>query len=111
MTFRNTKQVRPLSLERVSVVIKAENRADVLARVVLLFHRLNVEIDALYMVRPRDSETMGMNVTIQLSRERSRRIEANLYKIASVTSVEIERGAKEVLGEPFDDEPRTQSRR
>jgi acetolactate synthase small subunit len=111
MTFRSTKQVSALSLERVSFVIKAENRADVLARVVLLFHRLNVEIDALYMVRRRRSETMRMSVTIQFSREGSRRIEANLYKIASVASVEIGRGAKEVLGEPFDDEPRTQSRR
>jgi len=100
-----------MSVERVIFVIKAENRADVLARVVLLFHRLNVEIDALYMVRRRDSETMRMSVTIQFSREGSRRIEASLYKIASVTSVKIERGTKEVLGEPFDDEPRTQSRR
>src|ERR1700730_2260426 len=40
-----------MSAERVTFVIQAENGADVLARVALLFHHLNVEIDALYMVR------------------------------------------------------------
>ena len=100
-----------MSLERVSYLIKAENRADVLARVVLLFHRLNIDIDALYMVRPRHSETMRMSVTMQFSREGSRRIEASLYKIASVTSVKIEWGTKDILGEPFDDELKTRSRR
>ena len=54
---------------------------------------------------------MRMSVTMQFSREGSRRIEASLYKIASVTSVKIEWGTKDILGEPFDDELKTRSRR
>ncbi len=82
--------------ERITFVIKAENRADVLPRVVMLFHRLNVEIQALYMVRRRGSETVGVNVTIEADRSGARRLEANLYKVVSVRSVKTQRGAKEI---------------
>ena len=50
------KCIRRAAVERVTFAIQAENRAEVLARVVLLFHRLNVEITALYIVRRRRSE-------------------------------------------------------
>ena len=106
MISRRTKQLWGLGVERVTFVIQAENRADVLARIVLLFHRLNVDVEALYMVRRRGSETMRISVTIQADRERSRRIEANLYKVVEVICVKTEQGIKEVLGESFDDEPR-----
>ncbi len=49
---------------------------------------------------------MRISVTIQADRERSRRIEANLYKVVEVICVKTEQGIKEVLGESFDDEPR-----
>jgi hypothetical protein len=40
-----------MHLERITFVVQAENRADVLARIALLFHHLNVEIHAFAMVR------------------------------------------------------------
>ena len=68
-------------------VIQAENRADVLARVVLLFHRLNIEIAALSVARRRESETMRIQVTIEAGQDACQRIEAHLYKVAQVRSV------------------------
>ena len=44
-----------MGVERMTFVIEAENRAEVLARVVQLFQDLKVEIEALYMARRRDS--------------------------------------------------------
>jgi hypothetical protein len=38
-------------VQRISFVIQADHLGDVLARVVVLFHRLNVDLEALYMVR------------------------------------------------------------
>jgi hypothetical protein len=66
----------------VTFVIQSENRADVLPRVVTLFHRLNVEIAALYLVRRPGSETMHMSVTVDTSRERAVRLQAHLYRLA-----------------------------
>ena len=58
MTSRRTKQFYSMRVERVTFVIKAENRSDILATVVQLFHGLSVEVEALYMVRRRGSETL-----------------------------------------------------
>jgi acetolactate synthase regulatory subunit len=76
--------------ERVIFVIKAENRADLLARIVLLFHRLNVEIHALSMERKRASKTMRMNVTVEADRGGAFRLEAQLYKVVEVREVGIQ---------------------
>ena len=84
-------------------VIRAENRADLLARVVLLFHRLNLEIDALYMVRRRSSETMRMTVTVEAKPDQAARIAAHLYKVVQVTSVKTERCTDKVLVEALND--------
>jgi hypothetical protein len=75
----------------------------------MLFDRLNVEIEALHMVRRRESESLRVRVTIRADPEHSRRMEANLYKVVSVTSVKIERGAKELL-DPDEAEKRPSSR-
>jgi acetolactate synthase small subunit len=75
-------------MKRVNFVIEAENRAEVLARLVLLFHRLNVEIRALSMERRRDSETMRLRVTIEGEPDQVLRIEAHLYKAFEVRWVE-----------------------
>jgi acetolactate synthase small subunit len=100
---RRTKQLGELGVKRVTFVIQAGNRADVLARIVLLFHRLNVEIEALYMVRRRGSETLGIQVTIEVNGESRRRMQANLYKVVDVSSVKIERSSKQILTETMDD--------
>jgi acetolactate synthase small subunit len=84
-----------MRLERVTFVIKAENRSDILATVVQLFHGLNVDVEALYMVRRRASETLRIHVTIEANQEACRRIEASLQEVLSVKSVKLERSAKE----------------
>jgi acetolactate synthase small subunit len=85
------------SLERVTFVIRAENRGDVFPRIVMLFHRLSVEIAALYFVRRSASESMRISVTVEADRERATRMQAHLYKIAYVMSVETEHGTKDHL--------------
>jgi acetolactate synthase small subunit len=75
------------AVTRVRFVIEADNRGDVPARVVILFHRLNVEIDRLHLVREHDAESMRMTVTVRAEREHARRLEAHLYKVVSVRSV------------------------
>jgi hypothetical protein len=83
-----------LLMKRVVFVIQAENRADHLARIVLLFpltlfQRLHLEICAFSMVRPRGSETLRLKVTIETAPDCARRIEAHLYKVVEVRSVRI----------------------
>jgi acetolactate synthase small subunit len=82
-------QQRPSTgVERVEFVILAENHVDVLVRVVVLFHRLNVEIEGLYLVRRSGSLTMRLRVTVRAEREYASRMEAQLYKLVQVRSVE-----------------------
>jgi acetolactate synthase small subunit len=88
--------------ERVTFVIKAENRADLLARIVLLFHRLNVEIHGLSMERKRVSNAMSMNVKVEVEREHARRLEAQLYKVVEVREVESLRAGAELGEEALD---------
>jgi hypothetical protein len=64
---------------------------------------LNVEVEALYMVRRRGSESLHIHVTIEVNEEACPRIEANLYKVVQVTSVKTERRTKEVPTETLDD--------
>jgi len=75
-------------LKRVNFVIEAENRPEVLARLVVLFHRLHVEIHALSMKWARGSETMRLKVTTEAEPDHALRIEAHLYKTVEVRSVE-----------------------
>jgi hypothetical protein len=82
-------------VDRVTFVIRAENHPDALARVVMLFHRLNIDIDALYMARRREWRSLLMTLTTHGNTELARRLEANLYKVVSVRSVKIERGAQD----------------
>ena len=92
-------------------VIQAENRADVLAQVVQFFQELNVEIEALYMVRRRSSETLRIHVTVETNEGGRRHIEANLQKVLNVRSVKAERGTEKVLLEAPDEKSGSRSRR
>jgi acetolactate synthase small subunit len=97
VTSQKRKRSIRATAEQVTFVIQAENRADVLPRVVMLFHRLNVEVAALYFVQRQGSETMRLSVTVEADRERAMRMEAHLYKIAYVVSVKAEHGTKDRL--------------
>jgi acetolactate synthase small subunit len=91
------RQRRATTSERITFIIRAENRGDILPRIVMLFHRLSVEIAALYFVRRSASESMRISVTVEADRERATRMEVHLYKIAYVMSVETEHGTKDRL--------------
>jgi acetolactate synthase small subunit len=101
--LRKTTRQQSGVADRVTLVVRAENRGDVLARVVMLFHRLNFDIEALCMVRAPQAETMRIDVTVQADRERARRIESSLYKVVDVRSVETERSKSESLGGALSD--------
>jgi hypothetical protein len=55
--------------ERIMIVIEAQTQEDLLARIVRLFHRLNVEIQAFSMVRSQRPEKMRLSVATRVERE------------------------------------------
>lgn len=69
-------------------VIAAENNADVLARVVLLFHRLAVEIESIRMPARRDISKLHITITVTGRHAQTHRMEASLSKLVDVFSVE-----------------------
>jgi acetolactate synthase small subunit len=76
-------------LKELTFVVSAENHPDLLARTVLLFHRLAIPIQGLTMRRPQDSPKMRMTIEILADPEQSDRIVANLAKIVHVLSINL----------------------
>jgi acetolactate synthase regulatory subunit len=69
--------------------IAARNKPDVLARVVMLFHRAAVDIEAIRMpARGRGSE-LKITVTLEGKQPNAHRMRAILEKVLDVLSVEI----------------------
>jgi acetolactate synthase small subunit len=84
----------------VTFVITSVNTGDALPRIVILFHRLHVEIQALSMVRRDTAETVRMFVTTLAKENKAGRIEASLSKLVEVRAVNIQRaGVKHVTAE------------
>ena len=82
---------------RVTFEIRAENRAEVLPRVVMLLHRLHLEIVALYLVRRPNARTLHLDVTLDADERLWRRAEASLSKIVEVREVRTITRSKELL--------------
>jgi acetolactate synthase small subunit len=95
------KNTCPISTERVTFVIDAQNQGDVLPRVVLIFHRLNVEIEWMHLTRRRGSEMMRLSIRVMAESEHACRLEAQLYKVVQVTSVRIKMGRTETAEKPI----------
>jgi acetolactate synthase small subunit len=76
-------------LKVLTFVIWAENHPDLLARTVLLFHRLAIPVHALTMRRPVDDSNMHIQVEVLADPKQSDRIVANLAKITHVVWVEM----------------------
>ena len=76
-------------LKFVTFVVTAENHPDVLARAVLLLHRLAIPIRALTMIQPeRSSRRIHMTIHLKIDPAHAPRIAASLSKIVHVLSVE-----------------------
>jgi acetolactate synthase small subunit len=92
----------------VTFVITAENRSDVLGRVVQLFEDLKAEIEALYMIRRQGSETLRIHVTVETNEAGRRHIESHLQKVLNVRTVRAGRSTEMVLGEAPDERSTSQ---
>jgi acetolactate synthase small subunit len=68
--------------------VDAESNRDVLARVVMLFHRRGIPIQSLVVASSR-SGSLRMNITAGVEEERSLRIVADLYKLVGVQLVDV----------------------
>jgi acetolactate synthase small subunit len=80
--------------ERVTFEITTENTPNVLHRVVMLLHRLQVEIHAVSMVRRERAETTRIFVTTLAKGEKVPRIEASLSNLVEVRGVSIQRAGE-----------------
>ena len=79
-------------LKILTFVISGEDHPDLLARTVLLFHRLAIPIHALMMRRHVGDSHLHITVKVLANPERSDRIIANLDKIMHVVCVEMRNG-------------------
>jgi acetolactate synthase-1/3 small subunit len=70
-------------------LVKAEDKPDVLARVVMLFHRRAIVILSFSMSSTEHSGVVRMAITVQANRIQAERMVANLYKLLNILSVEI----------------------
>jgi len=70
-------------------VILAQNNANVLARVVMLFHRYGVEIEAIRMPARRKRKELQITIFVDGHQAHAHRMDASLYKLVDVLAVEI----------------------
>jgi acetolactate synthase small subunit len=83
-------------LKELTFVISAENRPDLLARTVMLLHRLHIPVHSLTMQRPVEAPRMRITLEVFADFERSDRIAAQLAKIVHVVSIETLKDGKAV---------------
>jgi acetolactate synthase-1/3 small subunit len=69
-------------------VIYVRRTPEVLGRIVSLFHRRATEIERLTAERLNDSNALRLTIEVETDPERTQLIEANLYKLIDVLSVE-----------------------
>jgi len=74
-------------LNHVTFHVVAENHPDVLARIVMLLHRLNLNIQGIAMQRPKQRRRMTLTLDIELLSGEADRVTSNLLKVVRVKSV------------------------
>ena len=79
-------------------VIHARNKADVLARVVMLFHRSAVDIESIRMPARRKRSELQITICVNGQQVQSQRMAAILEKLVDVVSVEMLRRANTKTG-------------
>jgi acetolactate synthase small subunit len=70
-------------------VVAARNKPDVLARVVMLFHRAAVDIEAIRMPARRKRSELQITIYVNEQQAQSQRMAAILAKVVDVVSVEM----------------------
>jgi hypothetical protein len=86
-------------LNLLTFVVSAENHPDLLARTVLLFHRLAIPIHALNMRRSDDSH-LRIAVKVLAAADQSDRIATSLAKMVHVISIEARRRDEKLIRKP-----------
>ena len=71
-----------------TIDLHLNEKAHVLARVVMLFHRLALEIEELHMSRSATAGILQIRICVNADPSQYARIQANLYKLVEVLSVE-----------------------
>jgi glycine cleavage system regulatory protein len=98
-------RLRAKNQDRVSVLIQAQDRADVLLPVVAWFDELKIEIEALWMIRAKRTRNERISVTVKTDRDGGRKIVEYLLKVAGVLSVKTQTGDKVLIpSSPHDPE-------
>jgi acetolactate synthase-1/3 small subunit len=69
-------------------VIYVENKPGVLTRVASLFRRRAFNIDSLTVGRTEKPEVSRMTIVVEADEDQAKRVEANLYKLVNVLSVQ-----------------------
>ena len=69
-------------------VVHTQSKPDALARVVLLFHRRALNIEALTVTRNKEADAARITITVDADSDQSQLIEANLHKLVDVLLVE-----------------------
>jgi len=67
--------------------VEAEKTPEVLARVVLLFHRCTVDIVSFGMVPVRNLRRVRITISVEVNASQAARMKANLHKVVSVLTV------------------------
>jgi hypothetical protein len=75
-------------LKKLTFVISAENHSDLLARTVMLLHRLHTPVLGLVMKRPVAASCMRITLEVLAEAEPPDRIAAQLAKIVHIISIE-----------------------
>jgi acetolactate synthase small subunit len=73
--------------ESVTLDVEAVNHPDVLARIVMLLHRLAIDIPGLTMRPPAQRRRMNLTIEVELRAGDLDGIKANLFKVMPVVSV------------------------
>jgi acetolactate synthase I/III small subunit len=77
-------------------IVHVRRTPEVLARVVLLFHRRRIQIDSLAAGHAEQSGVQRIEVTVEEEQAEARLIEANLCKLVDVLLVEKSNRDKEI---------------
>lgn len=74
---------------KLKLFIAAQNQSDVLARVVMLFHRAAVDIEAIRMPARGQGSELKITITLDVKNPNAHRMAAILEKLVDVVSVEM----------------------